>query len=48
MFFIYRHGDLGQVFANAVLHDAPQVEGVIWFVRNTTASCSSELDVVCA
>lgn len=37
----YRHGYLGQVFSNAVLHDTPQIKGVIWFVGNTTASCSS-------
>lgn len=30
----YRHGYLGELLANAVFHDAPQVEGVIGLVRN--------------
>lgn len=43
---LYRHGDLGKVFANTVLHNAPQVEGVIWLVGNTAAPCPTELHVV--
>lgn len=48
MGWIYRHRYLGQVFANTVLHDTPQVEGIIWFVRNTSAPWSPQLHVVCA
>lgn len=45
---LYRHRYLGKVFADAILHNAPQVEGVIWLVRNTTAPCSTQLHVICA
>lgn len=44
--FLYGHGYLGKVFADTVLHNAPQVEGVIWLVGNTAAPCSTELHVI--
>lgn len=28
----HRHGDLGELFSDAVLHDAPQIEAVVWLV----------------
>jgi hypothetical protein len=34
------HGDLGQVFAYAILHDAPQVQRVVWLVGNTSPPLS--------
>lgn len=33
--YTHRHGDFGKLLANAVLHDAPQIEGVVglvWYV----------------
>lgn len=34
---IHRHGYFGQILAYAVLHDAPQVEGVVRLVWDTGA-----------
>lgn len=31
----HRHRDLRQLFANTVLHDAPKVQRVVGFIRNT-------------
>lgn len=45
---LYRHGNLGQVFADAVLHDAPQVEGVVWLVGDAAAPRPARLQVICA
>lgn len=28
----HRHWNLGELFSNAVLHDAPQVEAVVWLI----------------
>lgn len=33
----YRHGDLGELLSNAVLHDAPQIEGVVGLVWDASA-----------
>lgn len=29
---VYRHWDLRELLSNAVLHDAPQVEAVVWLI----------------
>lgn len=31
---IYRHGDFGEIFPYAVLHDAPEIQTVVWFGRD--------------
>lgn len=33
----YGHGDLGELLPNAVLHDAPQIEGVVGLVWDASA-----------
>lgn len=33
----YGHGDLGELLPNAVLHDAPQIEGVVGLVWDVSA-----------
>jgi len=39
----HRHGDLGELLADAVLHDAPQVEGVVGLVWDVCAPLSARL-----
>ena len=34
----YWQWDFSEFFADAVFHDAPQVETVVWFFRNACAS----------
>lgn len=30
----YRHGDFGEIFPYAVLHNAPEIQTVVWFGRD--------------
>lgn len=42
----YRHGDFGQLLSNAVLHDAPQIEGVVGLVWDASAPPSAGLQLL--
>ena len=36
----YWHGYFGEVSAHAVLHNTPQVDRVVWFLRYNFSACS--------
>lgn len=42
----YRHGDLGELLPNAVLHDAPQIEGVVGLVWDVSAPLFAGLQLL--
>lgn len=42
----HRHGNFGQLLADAVLHDAPQIEGIVGFVRDVSPPLSAGLQLL--
>lgn len=44
--YTYRHGDFGELLADAVLHDAPQIEGVVGLVWDTSPPLSAGLQLL--
>ncbi len=42
----YRHGNFGELLADAVLHDAPQIEGVVGLVGDMSPPLSAGLQLL--
>lgn len=42
----HRHGNFGQLLADAVLHDAPQIEGIVGFVWDVSPPLSAGLQLL--